>query len=307
MSHVTVLLEEAVNATVPLGRGRIVDGTAGGGGHAEAILDQGPEVRLLAIDRDPEAVARVRERLAKYGDRARVVQGHYRDWRRLAQDNGWSEVDGILLDLGFSSYQMDTPERGFSFQKQGPLDMRMNRSEGESAADLVNRLEADELARLFRRYGEEPDARRISRAIVAARPIETTGALADIVASAVAPARRYGRIHPATLVFQALRIAVNDELGELESFLADLPDGLAGGARVAVISFHSLEDRMVKQTFRALGRGCVCPPDFPVCRCGNLPRMREIQRKTIRPGEEEIAQNPRARSAKLRVAERIAA
>ena len=304
--HVSVLLEEAVGVLAAERGGRFVDGTAGGGGHAARLLAAGP-IELLALDRDPEAVARVSQRLAPFGARAKVAHASFDMWRSVAGDVGWTSVDGILLDLGFSSFQMDTADRGFSFLREGPLDMRMDRSTGPTAADLVNASDEGELVRILRAYGEEPEAPRIVRALVKHRPLTTTARLAEVVAGAVSPRRRHEGIHPATLTFQALRIAVNDELGMLERFLDDLPGGLRDGARVAVISFHSLEDRRVKHRFRDLSRGCVCPPDMPVCGCGSKPQMKELTRRAIKPSDEEIKANPRARSARLRAAMKVPA
>jgi 16S rRNA (cytosine1402-N4)-methyltransferase len=305
--HVSVLLDEAVGALAPKRGGRFVDGTAGGGGHAARLLEAGP-IELVALDRDIEAVERVKARLSPFGARATVVHASFDRWRSVIDGLGWNSVDGILLDLGFSSFQMDTAERGFSFLREGPLDMRMNRAAGPSAADLVNTLDEGELVRLLREFGEDPDAPRIARALVARRPITTTAALAAAVSAAVSPRRRYEKgIHPATLTFQALRIAVNDELGMLDRFLGDLPAGLAGGGRVAVISFHSLEDRRVKHRFRDLSRGCVCPPDMPVCGCGKTPQMKELTRGAVKPSAAEAAAHPRARSARLRAAAKVPA
>lgn len=304
MSHVSVLLGEAVAALAPERGGRFVDGTAGGGGHAVRLLDAG-QVELLALDRDPQAVERVRERLRPYGSRAQVMHANFDGWREAAGSIGWTHVDGILLDLGFSSYQMDDPARGFSFMREGPLDMRLDTTQLLTAAELVNTSAHDELVRIFREYGEEPEAPRVARAIIAARPITTTRRLAEVVAGAVHPRRRHEGIHPATLVFQALRIAVNDELGALERVLADLPAGVAPGGRIAIISFHSLEDRMVKRRFRELSRGCDCPPELPLCVCGKQPIVKELSRKAVKPGDDEIAANPRARSARLRTAVRV--
>jgi 16S rRNA (cytosine1402-N4)-methyltransferase len=302
VTHLPVLLEETIRVLAPERGGKFVDGTAGGGGHAARLLEASGSVELLALDRDEEAVARVSERLRPFRARAHVVHASFDQWRAEAARLGWSNIDGILLDLGFSSYQMDTAERGFSFLREGPLDMRMDRTRGVTAAQLVNELDERELVELFRSYGEDPDARRIARAIVASRPLLTTRALADVVVNAVPARRRREAIHPATLVFQALRIKVNDELGMLERVLSDLPEGLADGARIAVISFHSLEDRMVKRRFRELSRGCTCPPDFPVCVCSNKPILRDISRRAIKPSEEEVRANPRSRSARLRAA-----
>jgi 16S rRNA (cytosine1402-N4)-methyltransferase len=302
--HISVLLEEAVDGLAPLAGRRFVDGTAGGGGHAARVLSMNPQAEVLAIDRDPEAVARVTRRLAEFGSRAHVRLGRFAEWRDLAAELGWTEVDGILLDLGFSSYQMDEAERGFSFSRSGPLDMRMDPGSGVSAAELLNTSAPQELVRIFREFGEEPEASRIVTEIVKARPLFTTGELGEVVSAAVSARRRRERIHPATLVFQALRIVVNDELGELDRFLEQLPEGLAPGGRVAIISFHSLEDQRVKRRFKELAVGCICPPKLPICSCGHAAQMRPIKNKAIRPSEAETALNPRARSARLRVAAR---
>jgi 16S rRNA (cytosine1402-N4)-methyltransferase len=307
VSHVSVLLDETVDAVVADPKGCYVDGTAGGGGHSARLLAKNPEARLLALDRDALAVDRVRERLREFGDRAHVAHATFDSWRAEARRLGWMQVNGILLDLGFSSFQMDDPQRGFSFMRNGPLDMRMDTTQGQTAADLVNNLDESQLSALFYRYGEEPDARRIAKEIVAKRPLSTTHELAGLVYNAVPARRRREKIHPATQVFQALRIEVNNELSILENFLANLPEGLAPHGRVAIISFHSLEDRLVKRRFRELSKGCVCPPAMPVCGCGMKPVMRDISKKSIKPSESEIAANPRSRSARLRVAELVAA
>ena len=311
--HQPVLADEVVAALAPAPGKRIVDATLGGGGHAERLLEAGATV--IGVDRDEAAVRAAAARLARFGDRLRVVHGAFGDLPAILAELGEGPVDGILADLGVSSPQLDEPSRGFSFQADGPLDMRMDRRDTVTAADLVNNLPVSELAALIRDLGEERFAGQIARRIERARaeaPIETTGRLAEIVAQAVAAAeRRRGgkphasRIHPATRTFQALRMRVNDELGQLERLLAAAPDLLAPGGRLAVISFHSLEDRLVKEAIRAESATCVCPPRLPVCQCGRTPRLRPVTRRPIVPGAAEITANPRARSARLRVAERV--
>ncbi|HEX9371439.1 MAG TPA: 16S rRNA (cytosine(1402)-N(4))-methyltransferase RsmH [Roseiflexaceae bacterium] len=296
--HVPVLLNEVVAGLAPRSGGRYVDGTLGGGGHAAAILDRSaPDGRLLGIDADPAALAAAGARLAGFAGRATLVHGNFRDLGWLAREHGFAQVDGLLLDLGVSSHQLDTPERGFSFAVDAPLDMRLDPTGGETAADLVNGTPEGELADLIYRYGEERGSRRIARLIVEARRkrlIATTGELADLVARALGGRR--GKIHPATRTFQALRIAVNRELESLEMALPQAVELLAPGGRLAVIAFHSLEDRIVKLFFRAesgyggAGRG----------------RLQIITKKPIEASEEENRTNSRSRSAKLRIAERVA-
>ncbi|GIW09282.1 MAG: ribosomal RNA small subunit methyltransferase H [Dehalococcoidia bacterium] len=284
--------------------GRYLDATAGGGGHSVAILEaSAPDGRLLALDVDPAAVARVRARLAPFGERARVVHANFTQLAEVAAEQGFLPLDGILFDLGISSLQLADPERGLSFQRDDPLDMRLDPSLPTTAAELVNTLSEEELAKLIFRYGEDPAARRVARAIVRHRPVRTTGQLAALVVAAVGRLR--GRTHPATRVFQALRIAVNDELGALERGLVAAIGALRPGGRLAVITFHSLEDRIVKQRFREEARGCSCPPGLPACGCGRQPRLRLLTPRPIVPSPAEVAANPRARSAKLRVAERL--
>ncbi len=303
-SHVPVLLAEVVSGLAPVPGGLYIDGTVGGGGHAEALLNAAaPTGRLLGLDCDPAALRRARLRLAPFGDRAVLVQANFRRMAAVAEAYGFVGVNGILLDLGVSWLQLSEAERGFSFQAVGPLDMRMDPASPLTASEIVNRWTAEELAEVIHRYGEEPQARRIARAIVAARPLDTTAALADVVSRAVG-GRRGARIHPATRVFQALRMAVNDELGALEAVLPQMTELLRPGGRFAVIAFHSLEDRMVKQYIRREARDCICPPDLPICRCGHRATLREITRRPICASETEIRANPRSRSAKLRIAER---
>ncbi len=305
--HLPVLLEEVLEGLAVRPGGRYLDATVGGGGHAQAILQaSAPDGRVLALDADPEAIQRVRERLADPMAQGRLilVQAFFDQMAQVADSHGFRPVHGVLMDLGVSSYQLDEPQRGFSFQADAPLDMRFDPGQGPSAADLVNRLSAEELAEILWRYGQERHSRRIARAIVAARPIHTTGQLAQIVERTVGR-RGSTRIHPATRTFQALRIAVNDELGRLERALPQALDLLAVGGRLAVISFHSLEDRIVKHWMRAEARDRVQLPGHPWEET-RTPRLRILTKKPIRPTPAEIARNPRSRSARLRIAERIA-
>ena len=289
-----------------------VDGTLGGGGHAVRILEAiSPDGRLLGLDADPAALERAAARLARFGDRAVLRQANFEDLASVAAAAGFDPADGILLDLGLSSYQLADDARGFSFRAAGPLDMRFDVGRGEPASGLLARLDERELADLLRRFGEEPFARRIARAVVDARrrtPITTAAQLAAIVeAAAPAPPSGRRRVHPATRVFQALRIAVNRELDVLVAVLAAALALLRPGGRIAVLTYHSLEDRIVKRFIAAERRGCVCPPELPVCVCGRSPRLRAVPGTPATPSAAEIAANPRARSARLRAAERLAA
>jgi 16S rRNA (cytosine1402-N4)-methyltransferase len=303
MQHQPVLYHEIIHALQPKNEGFYVDGTLGAGGHARGILEAcAPDGRLLGLDVDPQALALARETLAPYGERARLIQASYTSLAELLHEIGWEKVDGILLDLGLSSMQLDTPERGFSFQQDAPLDMRFDPASPTTAADLVNTLSQAELADLIYRYGEERASRRIAQAIVRARPLRTTRQLATVIES-VLPRR--GHVHSATQTFQALRIAVNQELDRVENVLPQAAAALRSGGRLAIISFHSLEDRIVKEYFRRESRDCVCPPKQPVCTCGHKATLKEIARKPIAPGEAEVKANPRARSAKLRIAEKL--
>lgn len=304
--HIPVLYDEVLDLLQPHTGGRYIDGTLGAGGHAAGILEaSAPNGRLLAFDRDPEAIAFARERLAPFADRVTFVHASYARMGQVAPEKGFAEVDGILLDLGLSSRQLEAAERGFSFLREGPLDMRFDTTRGETAADLVNRLSERELADLFWEYGEEQNSRRYARAIVEARPIHTTAQLADVIENNAPGWVRRKRIHPATQVFQALRIAVNQELRQLENGLAEAIELLKPGGRVAVMSFHSLEDRFVKNYFRDLTKDCICPPRQPICTCDTEPVVRLITRKVVMPSEQEIEANPRSRSARLRVAEKL--
>lgn len=307
--HVPVLLAEAVNRLLTKTDGVYVDGTAGMGGHSEAIAERlTGKGCLYCFDRDPEAVVLARERLRRFGDRVSVRDGNFSSLQGLMGERGLTEVDGVLLDLGLSSYQLERSGRGFSFLREEPLDMRMDFGRGVPAAELLAGLSLSELEKILKEFGEEKRARAISRAILKAggrRPILTSDQLAHTVVSAYPPRMRAGFRHPATKTFQALRIAVNQELSALKGFLKDAPALIAGGGRVVVLSYHSLEDRLVKQAMAAWERGCSCPPDLPVCACGGHALFRRLERKGVRPTPEEVAVNPRARSAVLRAAERM--
>lgn len=301
--HVPVLYDEVMTGIQPRSGGRYIDASLGAGGHAAGILAAStPDGRLLGLDADPEAISYARQVLERFGDRMVLQAANFRHLRAVAVGHGFDQVDGILMDLGLSSRQLADAERGFSFGQDGPLDMRLDRSRGQSAGDLVNHLPEAELADLLWCYGEERRARRIARAIVAARPLTGTGQLAEVVTRTVG---RRERIHPATRTFQALRIAVNDELGALSEALPQARDLLRSKGRLAVIAFHSLEDRLVKQFFRQEEKDCVCPPDTPVCVCQHRPTLKVLTPKPVRPQADEVARNPRSRSARLRIAERL--
>ena len=306
--HESVMRNEVLHYLNVHMEGVIVDGTLGDGGHTEFILkNTAPEIRVLAIDRDSSAIERASERLSPFRDRVTLAHGNLGDIKELAAENGVTSVVGVLMDLGVSSPQLDTAGRGFSIQHDGPLDMRMDSSQKTSAADLLIKFSDVELTSIIKDYGEERYAKRVVRAIrreQEERPVTTTGQLSRIVARVV-KSSRHSRIHPATRTFQALRIAVNDELEQLKTALAGMMSLLHSTARVAVISFHSLEDRIVKTFFRDEEKGCSCPPKIPICVCGRMPTLKILTRKPLMPSEEEVAQNPRSCSAKLRVAERI--
>jgi len=302
--HVSVLYQPVLEYLNVRPGGVYLDGTLGAGGHAAGVLQQSaPNGRLLGLDQDPDAISFARERLAPFGERVSLIHASFVQMGELVPRLGWDPLDGILLDLGFSSRQLDDPDRGFSFLRVGPLDMRMDPTANLTAAELVNEWPQADLADILFQYGEERDSRRIARAIVAARPIETTAQLAAVVSGAVRG--KGGGIHPATRTFQALRIAVNRELEVLEQVLPQAVSLLRPGGRLAIISFHSLEDRIVKQFYRRESQDCLCPPEIPVCVCQHRATLKNITRKPIRPTPAEIAANPRSRSARLRVAERI--
>lgn len=283
-----------------------MDATLGGGGHARALLERiQPGGRLLGIDRDPEAIARVSESLQGFEPPPVLVHANFADIEAVAAAAGFGPVDGVLFDLGLSSFQLDTPERGFSFRSDAPLDMRMDPTTGVPAATLVNRMDRADLARVIATLGEERWAKRIAEFIVRRRPLATTGDLARAVEDAIPRAAWPRDIHPATRTFQAIRMEVNDELGSLEEGLKASIQILTPGGRMAAISFHSLEDRLVKATIAAESKDCLCPPQQPVCTCAHRALLRPITRKPVRPSEEEVAANPRSRSARLRVAERL--
>ncbi len=306
--HIPVLLEECIEGLAIKPDGVYVDCTAGGGGHSFAIASRLTAGRLISIDRDEEAIAACTARLAPVKDRVTVVKAAFSQVKTILAELGIDAVDGILMDLGVSSHQIDTPERGFSFRSDAALDMRMDRQSSMSAQTLVNTYGESEIADILWRYGEERYSRQIARRIVQVRQqqsIQTTGQLVEIIKSAMPAAARREDQHPAKRTFQALRIAVNNELGELQETLDAIPSLLKVGGRAAIISFHSLEDRMVKTAFREQSRGCTCPPEFPVCVCGHTADMKIITKKPIIASGEQLEDNRRAACAKLRIAERI--
>jgi 16S rRNA (cytosine1402-N4)-methyltransferase len=307
VEHEPVLVTETVELLAPAldPGGTFVDATLGRAGHARAVLSAAPRARLVGIDRDPLALEESRANLGELVDGARLVRGDFKEIASLLERLGDEEVRGVLLDLGVSSPQLDDPERGFGFRTEGPLDMRMDPDQRLSAADVVNNYSVPQLTSVIRRYGEERFASRIARSIERARPITTTTELAGIVKEAIPAATRRTGPHPARRTFQAIRIEVNGELTALESALPAAVDALQPGGRVAVISYHSLEDRIVKRFFADQARGCTCPPEFPVCRCDAHARVRVLTRRPIRPPGDELQHNPRASSAKLRAAERL--
>jgi 16S rRNA (cytosine1402-N4)-methyltransferase len=305
-NHRPVLLAQVVTALAPPAGGWIVDATVGLGGHARALLAEHPDLCLLGLDLDPDALALARERLAPFGDRAVLANSSYQRLTEVAGEHGITLAEGVLFDLGVSSLQLDTPDRGFSFRHDGPLDMRFGRS-GESAAELLAEVGEEELVRVLREFGEEPRARRVARAIIRARlkqPIRTTGELHRVVRAALGPSR--SRIDPATRTFQALRIATNRELEGIPDALEQAGRLLRPGGRMAVIAFHSLEDRLVKRTLRRLSGRCVCPPGTFACNCQPERLLEILTPRPLTADPEEVAENPRARSAKLRVAARRA-
>jgi 16S rRNA (cytosine1402-N4)-methyltransferase len=307
--HDPVMIKEVVESLRCKAGGIYVDGTVGGGGHAGAMLEQSaPDGLLIGIDRDEEALGEAESRLSRFGRRKILVKGNFVDIAAILTGLQIKLVEGIILDLGVSSHQLEEAGRGFSFAQEGPLDMRMDRAQNFSAGDLVNNFAECELAKIIREYGEERMAGRIARAIVrkrSAAPITTTAELAAVVCQATPPVYGRQKIHPATRTFQAIRIAVNNELADLPRAIENGVEVLAEGGRFSIIAFHSLEDRIVKNEFRGREGGCSCPPRLPVCICRHKASLRVLTKKPLRPGPEELASNPRARSARLRTAERI--
>ncbi len=302
--HIPVLLAPVLDLLAETPGTRFVDATLGGGGHSQALLARRPDIRLLGLDRDPAAIAAATERLRPFGDRLTAVQATFSSLEQVVHDHGWSQIDALLMDIGVSSPQLDLPERGFSFRFDGPLDMRMDPSHGPTAADLLNTLPERELADILYRYGEERRSRQVAAEIVRRRrerPWARTGELAELLERVVGRAHQHG-LPPATRCFQALRIAVNDELGELERTLRQAVRLVAVGGRIAVITFHSLEDRIVKQFFREQAASCTCPPGLPVCVCGKVSTLRILTPKPLTASEQELQDNPRAACAKLRAA-----
>lgn len=305
--HITVLLDETIEQMQIDPSKVYLDGTLGGGGHASAIAAKLTTGRLIGLDRDEKALTAARERLAPWMDRVTLLHRNFRELDNALDGLGLEAVDGMVFDLGVSSPQLDDGARGFSYRTDAPLDMRMDATQRLTAWELVNRWPREQLKRIFYDYGEERYAPQIAAAIEKRResaPIETTLELVDVIKSAMPPQALREKQHPAKRSFQAIRIAVNDELGALDTLMGMAVDRLNPGGRLAVITFHSLEDRIVKQTLRTLATGCTCPPEFPVCVCGKKPKLKLITRKPVTAGPEELEQNPRARSAKLRVAER---
>ena len=306
--HKSVLLYETVDSLNIKPDGIYVDGTLGGGGHAYEVLKRlGPKGRLIGIDQDADAIQAASGRLKEYGEKVTIVRSNYRNIKEVLSSLGIEKVDGIYLDLGVSSYQLDTAERGFTYRENAPLDMRMDQRNEKTAADIVNEYSEMELYRIIRDYGEDRFAKNIAKHIVKARQekrIETTDELVEIIKAAIPARVRAEGGHPAKRTFQAIRIAVNGELEALPPMLTAAVDKLSPGGRLAVMTFHSLEDRIVKQAMADMARGCTCPPEFPVCVCGKKPRLKLLTRKPMTADEAELADNPRARSAKLRVAQK---
>lgn len=306
--HISVLLEESVDALCVTDGGIYVDGTLGGGGHSYEILSRSKDCSLIGIDRDREAIAAAEKRLSPFRDRVTVVNRNFSQIKDILRELGIDKIDGAVLDLGVSSYQLDNSERGFSYMSDARLDMRMDTTQGKTAYDVVNTYSCDELAKIFFAYGEEKWSKRIAEFIVSARgekPVETTFELVDIIKAAIPKKARIDGGHPAKRVFQAIRIEVNNELNMLEGAVKDFISCLKSGGRLAVITFHSLEDRIVKKAYKDLAQGCTCPKEFPVCVCGRVPEIKLISKKPVLPSENELGENSRAKSAKLRIAEKL--
>jgi len=302
--HLSVLYQESINFLQPKNHGRYVDGTLGAGGHAAGILDSSqPDGQLLGLDIDDQALKIAETRLESYGNRVVIKKDSYANLANQLCNINWTCADGIILDLGLSSMQLDTSDRGFSFMQDAPLDMRFNKDQKRTADEIINTWSENDLIKVLWEFGEEPKSRQIAARIIDQRPVSTTNQLAALILGAYKGKR--GKVHPATQTFQALRIAVNDELETLEKGLEGALKALCKGGRLAVISFHSLEDRKVKQLFQRESRDCICPPEQPVCVCGHKASVRLITKKAIIPSQEEVVKNPRARSAKLRVVEKL--
>lgn len=305
--HYSVMLFESVDG-LKVENGYYVDCTCGGGGHSLEIIKRIKDGKLIAIDQDKAAIESASKRLEAYKDKLIVIKDNFSNVSEIVRSQGIERINGAIIDLGVSSYQLDTPERGFSYMNDAPLDMRMNESASLTAYDVVNTYSPSELKQVLWKYGEESFAPQIVNAIVKARqikPIETTLELVDIIKSALPAKAKNGQHHPCKKSFQAIRIEVNHELDIIEPTLRALVELLAPGGRLAVITFHSLEDRITKQTFQSLAQGCTCPPEFPVCVCSNKPKIKTVNKKPILPGEAELAENPRSRSAKLRIIEKL--
>lgn len=306
--HVSVLFKESIEALKIKPDGIYVDGTLGGGGHSHGILSQCDTVRLIGIDQDSDAIKAASERLSEFGSRVTIVNKNFSEIKNILSKLNIDKIDGAVLDLGVSSYQLDNAERGFSYMHDAALDMRMNRHSLKSAYDVVNSYSCEELTRIFYEYGEENWSKRIAEFICDRRkekPVKTTFELVDIIKAAIPKKARLEGGHPAKRVFQAIRIEVNNELGILEKAIEDFVSVLKPGGRIAIITFHSLEDRIVKQTFQRLAKGCTCPKEFPVCMCGKTPQIKIVSRKPVLPGKDETEHNSRSKSAKLRIAEKI--
>ena len=306
--HYSVMLSETVDALNVTDGGIYADGTLGGGGHSFEILSRGKNIRLIGIDQDKDALSAASKRLAEFGDRVTYVNSNFKNISNVLDEIGIDEIDGMVLDLGVSSYQLDNEERGFSYMKSAPLDMRMNQNSAFSAYNVVNEYSETQLTDIFYRYGEENWSKRVAQFICERRkdaPIETTGELSEIIKAAIPRGARKDELHPEKRIFQAIRIEVNGELEILKDAVCDIIKRLKKGGRLSVITFHSLEDRIIKQVFSDLAKGCTCPPNFPVCVCGKKPEIKIITRKPILPSGDELSENSRSKSAKLRVAEKI--
>ena len=306
--HISVLYKETLDSLNIKDGGIYVDGTLGGGGHSRGILERGKNVRLIGIDRDQEAISAAGKRLEDYKENISLVNNNFSQVKQILSELGVDKIDGAVLDLGVSSYQHDNAERGFSYMHDARLDMRMNSNDKISAYEVVNNYSEAELTRIFYEYGEEKWSKRVAEFIVRQRtqkPVETTLELVDIIKAAIPKKVRVEGSHPAKRIFQAIRIEVNNELGILKDAVSDFVDALKPGGRMAIITFHSLEDRIVKKAFSELATGCVCPKSFPVCVCNRQPVVKLISKKPILPTAEEEINNPRSKSAKLRIAEKI--